>query len=189
MVQHGLRADFHLHTKVDKEFVYSSAENNFVNDYVNKLIEQKVQIGIITNHNKIEKRKTTEKLDALGQDYFIILAYVNTKEQHLQDLGDRENMNTIELLDIISAGETSNAQFKRELDKRDKIAADIIAFFHSKGGMYEGMNFFNANLNHRQAGQNFNTTGKLEISELALEEYRGLPNSNNMKYFPQESPQ
>jgi predicted HTH transcriptional regulator len=35
---------------------------------------------------------------------------------------------------------------------------------------YEGMNFFNTNLKHVQAGQNFNTTGKLEISEVALEE-------------------
>jgi predicted HTH transcriptional regulator len=35
---------------------------------------------------------------------------------------------------------------------------------------YEGMRFFNTNLKHIQAGQNFNSTGMLEISEIALEE-------------------
>jgi predicted HTH transcriptional regulator len=44
-------------------------------------------------------------------------------------------MNAIELLDIISAGETSKVQFKRELDNRDKIAAEIIAFSNSRGGI------------------------------------------------------
>ena len=44
-------------------------------------------------------------------------------------------MNAIELLDIISAGETSKVQFKRELDNQDKVAAELIAFSNSKGGM------------------------------------------------------
>ena len=35
---------------------------------------------------------------------------------------------------------------------------------------YEGIRFFTANLKHIQAGQNFNSTGRLEISEIALEE-------------------
>jgi predicted HTH transcriptional regulator len=44
-------------------------------------------------------------------------------------------MNPIELLNIISAGETSRVQFKRELDNQDKVASEIIAFSNSKGGM------------------------------------------------------
>jgi predicted HTH transcriptional regulator len=43
-------------------------------------------------------------------------------------------MNPLELLNIISTGETSRVQFKRELDNQDKIAAEIIAFSNSKGG-------------------------------------------------------
>lgn len=43
-------------------------------------------------------------------------------------------MNTIELLDIISAGETSKVQFKKEIDNDDSIAAELIAFSNSKGG-------------------------------------------------------
>ncbi|MDR0414791.1 MAG: hypothetical protein LBH84_05175 [Prevotellaceae bacterium] len=50
-----LRADFHLHTKADKEFAYTTdASNSFVNDYVAKLVEQNIQIGVITNHNKFD---------------------------------------------------------------------------------------------------------------------------------------
>jgi len=44
-------------------------------------------------------------------------------------------MNAIELLSIISTGETSKVQFKREFDNRDKIAAEMIAFSNAKGGM------------------------------------------------------
>ncbi|MDR2449488.1 MAG: AAA family ATPase [Prevotellaceae bacterium] len=47
-----LRADFHLHTKADKEFIYAGEDNSFVNDYVAKLVEQGIQVGVITNHNK-----------------------------------------------------------------------------------------------------------------------------------------
>lgn len=49
-----LRADFHLHTRADKEFTYIGEENDFVNQYVNKLIEQNIRIGVITNHNKFD---------------------------------------------------------------------------------------------------------------------------------------
>ena len=43
-------------------------------------------------------------------------------------------MNIIELVDIISSGETSKVQFKRELDSYDAMAAELIAFSNAKGG-------------------------------------------------------
>ncbi|GHT51244.1 transcriptional regulator [Bacteroidia bacterium] len=43
-------------------------------------------------------------------------------------------MNTKELLDIVSVGETSTVQFKQEIDD-DKIAAEMIAMSNSKGGV------------------------------------------------------
>lgn len=49
-----LRADFHLHTKADKEFVYHGEENSFVSDYVNKLNQENINIAAITNHNKFD---------------------------------------------------------------------------------------------------------------------------------------
>ena len=56
--KHGsswLKADFHLHTKADKQFKYNGEDNSFINDYVAKLKEQNINIGVITNHNKFDK--------------------------------------------------------------------------------------------------------------------------------------
>ena len=47
-----LRADFHLHTKSDKEFSYDGDENSFIAEYVERLKISKIGIGVITNHNK-----------------------------------------------------------------------------------------------------------------------------------------
>jgi len=49
-----LRADFHLHTKADKEFRYDGEENSFVSDYVAGLKAKNIQVGVITNHNKFD---------------------------------------------------------------------------------------------------------------------------------------
>lgn len=52
-----LRGDFHLHTKADDEF----DRNGFVDDgdfivkYIQKLKEQDIRLGVITNHNKFDK--------------------------------------------------------------------------------------------------------------------------------------
>lgn len=56
--KHGstwLRSDFHLHTKADKQFVYKGEENSFLNDYVAKLKQEGINVGVITNHNKFNK--------------------------------------------------------------------------------------------------------------------------------------
>lgn len=50
-----LRADFHLHTKADKAFVYSGLDNDFVKLYVEQIVAQNIGIGVITNHNKFDK--------------------------------------------------------------------------------------------------------------------------------------
>lgn len=49
-----LKADFHLHTKADKEFKYTGEGNSFVSDYIARLKEAGIQIGVITNHNKFD---------------------------------------------------------------------------------------------------------------------------------------
>ena len=51
-----LRADFHLHTKADKEFLSFHGEDcRFVQTYIDKLESQNIRVGIITNHNKFDK--------------------------------------------------------------------------------------------------------------------------------------
>ena len=66
-----LKADFHLHTRADKEFDYNGEENEFINNYIKQLKKNDVGIGQITNHNKFDLgeykalnpslRKNTEK--------------------------------------------------------------------------------------------------------------------------------
>ena len=50
-----LRADFHLHTKADKEFKYTGTDADFYSSYVDRLEEEGVSIGVITNHNKFDR--------------------------------------------------------------------------------------------------------------------------------------
>jgi ABC-type lipoprotein export system ATPase subunit len=49
-----LRADFHLHTKADKEFKYEEDPDFFATKYIEQLKNENIGIGIITNHNKFD---------------------------------------------------------------------------------------------------------------------------------------
>lgn len=49
-----IRADYHLHTRADKEFTYSGDPDRFISDFVDKLTEQNIGLGVITNHNKFD---------------------------------------------------------------------------------------------------------------------------------------
>lgn len=55
-----LRADFHLHTNKDKEFLYSGAPMEYYDRYIVHLVAEKIQIGVITNHNKFDKEEFKE---------------------------------------------------------------------------------------------------------------------------------
>ena len=68
-----LRADFHLHTKADKEFKYDGDENSFVSSYVEALSKAGIRIGVITNHNKFEADEFKAlKKAARKQDIFLL---------------------------------------------------------------------------------------------------------------------
>lgn len=57
MFENGLdyiRADFHLHTRKDKEFTYVGEDNDFINAYVSALKNSHIGVGVITNHNKFD---------------------------------------------------------------------------------------------------------------------------------------
>ncbi len=49
-----VRADFHLHTKADKEFAYSGESNFFNSAYVDALGKANIRLGVISNHNKFD---------------------------------------------------------------------------------------------------------------------------------------
>lgn len=49
-----VRADFHLHTRRDKEFVDAGNERDFVTRYVAALKRAGIHVGVITDHNKFD---------------------------------------------------------------------------------------------------------------------------------------
>ena len=49
-----VRFDCHLHTRADKEFKYAEHENEYITKYTEKLKEEEIEVGIITNHNKFD---------------------------------------------------------------------------------------------------------------------------------------
>ena len=62
-----LRADFHLHTKADKQFKYDGDVDTYIQDYIGALKQAHISVGVITNHNKFDVdefkhlRKTAQK--------------------------------------------------------------------------------------------------------------------------------
>ena len=68
-----LRADFHLHTKADKEFKYSGDENQFVANYIEGLRAAKIQIGVIANHNKFDANEYKALRKAAKKEEILLL--------------------------------------------------------------------------------------------------------------------
>ena len=82
MVLNGFAQDFHLHTRKDKEFKYSGDEDRFVSDYIDKLKEEKIGLGVITNHNKFdlgEFKALKKKLINPILFFFLVLNYLLKK--------------------------------------------------------------------------------------------------------------
>lgn len=50
-----LKADFHLHTRKDKEFEYPGEENSFVKTFISRLKAEGISVGVVTNHNKFDE--------------------------------------------------------------------------------------------------------------------------------------
>jgi predicted ATPase len=56
--EHGsawVRADFHLHTRADKEFTSAGDSDSFVSEYVAALKSKGIRVAVITNHNKFDR--------------------------------------------------------------------------------------------------------------------------------------
>ena len=68
-----LKADFHLHTRADKEFKYDGDENDFVKIYVDQLKSEEIGIGVITNHNKFDKEEFNTLRKQAAKNYIYLL--------------------------------------------------------------------------------------------------------------------
>lgn len=69
-----LRADFHLHTRKDKEFAQRDNNNNFVKRFIDRLVAEEIGIGVITNHNKFDKGEYKDLQKKAKQKNIMILA-------------------------------------------------------------------------------------------------------------------
>ena len=49
-----VRADFHMHTRADREFSYSEDPDQFIGQYVESLSKADIRVAVITNHNKFD---------------------------------------------------------------------------------------------------------------------------------------
>ncbi len=49
-----IRADFHLHTRADREFKYTGDDNLYNSNYVDALEKADIRLGVIANHNKFD---------------------------------------------------------------------------------------------------------------------------------------
>jgi hypothetical protein len=57
-----IRADFHLHTRRDREFQDTGSDQDFARRYVAALKSAGIRVGVITNHNKFDFVKLNTEL-------------------------------------------------------------------------------------------------------------------------------
>ena len=68
-----LRTDFHLHTKADKEFTWTGDGNLFITNYVQKLKECGIRVGVVANHNKFDRDEFKAlRKKALAEEIFLL---------------------------------------------------------------------------------------------------------------------
>ena len=68
-----VRADFHLHTRRDREFTDTGEERDFVSRYVTALEQADIRVGVITNHNKFDRDEFMALQKAAGKKNIYLL--------------------------------------------------------------------------------------------------------------------
>jgi len=68
-----VRADFHLHTRRDREFTDAGDQRDFVERYVAALKQAEIRVGVITNHNKFDRDEfLTLRKTALKEEIYLL---------------------------------------------------------------------------------------------------------------------
>jgi chromosome segregation protein len=157
-----VRADFHLHTRRDREFKYEDNDQEFLERYITALIDADIHVGVITNHNKFDRdefkalRKAAKKKDI----YLMPGVELSVKDGrngihtlvifHEEWVDNRENQDYINsFLSVTFAGQSgydnSNARSNhdlletiRELDKFEKNYLLIFAHVEEDNGLWGG---------------------------------------------------
>lgn len=97
-----VRADFHLHTRRDKEFKDDGAEQDFVARYVAALKKADIRVGVITNHNKFDRDEFMALRKAAGKESIYILPGV--------ELSVKDGANGIHTLVVFSEDWVTNQE-------------------------------------------------------------------------------
>jgi len=155
-----VRADFHLHTRQDKEFKETSTEQVFVAQYVEKLKQTDIRVGVVTNHNKFDRDEFKALRKAAKKEDIFLMPGVELSVKdgkngihtlvvfHDEWVDNRENADHINgFLGLTFAGQTgydnSNArsnhdlmQTIRELDKFKRDYLLIFAHVEEDSGLW-----------------------------------------------------
>jgi chromosome segregation protein len=159
-----VRADFHMHTKADKEFTYPGEPNEFVTLYVKALVEAQTRVGVITNHNKFDRKEFKALRERAQKDEILLLPGVELSVKDGANgihtlvvfspewIDNQDNKNYIQsFLDVTFAGQAnyenengrSNHDLNdtvRELNKFHRDYFLICAHVEDRSGLWKEMN-------------------------------------------------
>ncbi|NRB41646.1 MAG: histidinol-phosphatase [Pseudomonadales bacterium] len=158
-----LKADFHLHTRADKEFEYNGEDNDYLNQYVQALSSAGIDLGLISNHNKFDVeefkalRKKAKKsgiglLPGIelsikdgqsGVHTLVVFSdeWFNNKEQsnHIQSFLSLTFANVVNFEDENARSNHDIVETVRELDKFHKDYFLIFAHVEAPNGLWGGL--------------------------------------------------
>jgi predicted ATPase len=129
-----VRADFHLHTRRDKEFKDDGSEQDFVARYIVALKRADIRVGVITNHNKFDVEEFKRLRKACKVEDIHLLPGV--------ELSVKDGSNGIHALVVFSDEWIVNQ------DQKDYINNFLVAMFAGQSN-YENSN---ARSNHDLLG-------------------------------------
>jgi predicted ATPase len=158
-----VRADFHLHTRKDREFSCTGEDDWYISSFIEKLKEADIRVGVITNHNKFDFEEFKVLRKNAWQDEILLLPGVELSVKDgshglhvlvvFQDgwIRNRENENYIQsFLDVTFAGqsnfESNNGRSNhdlietiRELDKFERDYFLVYAHVEANNGLWGGL--------------------------------------------------
>jgi chromosome segregation protein len=158
-----VRADFHLHTRRDKEFKDTGTEQDFITRYIGALKKVDIRVGVITNHNKFDREEFKALRKAAKKESIYLVPGVELSVKDGRDgihtlvvfeedwIDNRENADHINgFIGLTFASQTgydnSNArsnhdlmQTIRELDKFEKDYMLIFAHVEEQNGLWGGL--------------------------------------------------
>jgi hypothetical protein len=158
-----VRADFHLHTRGDREFSDTGDERDFVTRYVAALKQADIRVGVITNHNKFDREEFIALRKAAGKDDIYLMPGVELSvkdgangihtlvvfhDDWIQNQEQKDFINSF--LSVTFGGQANYDKMNsrsnhdlletiRELDKFERDYLLIFAHVEAENGLWNGL--------------------------------------------------